>query len=176
MDRHSGSHHVLLQTCHRQVWSVGPADTCGWFCAQGKNRVWFFFFFLSDKLFDPCRWVSEPEAFHFLLWKHVTNKPVGCEPMFYNRPLQYLPPSLPADCFAPPALTWAPQFKLHISYFPNPSRRYSIRPWGELSPSSPCQRRTHTHTHTHRQDHYSLSTTGSDSYLWSRGWKETFRT
>lgn len=109
-----------------------------------KERFMCDFFFLSDKLFDRCRWMSEPEAFHFLLWKHVTNKPVGCEPMFYNSPLKYLPPSLPPDCLAPPALTWAQQFKLHISYFPNPFRRYSICPWGELSPSSPCQRHTHT--------------------------------
>lgn len=38
LDRHSGPHHVLLQTGHCQVWGLGPTDARGAVCAQGQDR------------------------------------------------------------------------------------------------------------------------------------------
>lgn len=139
MDPHPGAHHVLLQTSHSQVRSLGPADARGTVCTQGRDRN--VVKALTEISF-PCPvkhthnqtdWVSE--VIHFLLWK-----------LMINKPLAVIHISFPQHRLLLLLLTSAAEFTLHISNIPNPFHLalYRICPQGEPSLFSPCPRRTHT--------------------------------
>lgn len=136
MDPHPRSHHVLLQTSHSQVWSLGPADTRGAICTQGQDikvlNAFTEILLAQPNFVNQVNWCQCQRRFIFYS-KNVINCWPWTKSAFYNIYRLLL-------------FTLAAEFTLYISYIPNPFHlaHYRICPWGELSLFSPCPRHTHT--------------------------------
>lgn len=158
MDQHPGPHHVLVQTCYSEVWSVGTTNTCGTVCAQGQfNRTSVF-----DSQFSLvfCLFVCTYHCLQFSTVKHIiiAVNEICCSLIL---PFNIYPGHLSL-------LVLPAAFKPNISiYFPEvffPALS-CICPWVRLSLFAPCRRLIFdTHIHRHSQGTYSQGNAQSDSY------------
>lgn len=150
MDQQPRAHHVLLQTGHCQVWSLGPANTRGAVCAQGRDRKYISE--ISVKQFTPCRSGSVLVVFLFPALK--TRPQMAPKAPFLPFTTSAASYRLPRANFPLPRLQHINYISL-ISQNNFPPALHSIGPPGEPSPRG---------TRTHRQGRYSHGNTANDSY------------